>query len=586
MKLGFRTRLFLAAMAPVLVAALVLDLALDRVAERETLDEASASLDLVQTLAGRDARALEPSNRPEVRRFASDLGLVAGVRVTVVGLDGTVLADSEVGASRVPGMEDHAGRPEIGEALASGEGRATRYSDTVGAPLMYAARKVETREGPVILRLAVPVFRLDRESTRRRLVILATTAAALLFVGAGLFATSSLAARRARRMAVAANRMADGEFGLRLEDPTGDDLARLAGSLNRLSESCRVTFGRLEADGRRVRAILDAMREGVMAVGPDGRIRLVNRAMLELAGHEGDATGLRPGEVLRSPEILGAIEESLAGSQVSREATLTHPRAASLRVSGTPLSPDGGAVVVVHDTTALERVERVRRDFVANVSHELRNPIATVLVAAETLQSLHPDDADEDRRRLHETIARQAERLGTLVRDLLDLARLEGGQVPIRLADSDLGPLLEEACAAFEDRVRANGQTLAVRVEPGASRCRCDPSALSTVLSNLLDNAVKYTRAGDAIEVRTRAAAGRIEIEVADTGPGIAEHHLSRLFERFYRVDAGRSRDLGGTGLGLAIVKHLVQAMDGSVQCRSTPGQGSAFTVSLQACGT
>jgi two-component system phosphate regulon sensor histidine kinase PhoR len=325
------------------------------------------------------------------------------------------------------------------------------------------------------------------------------------------------------------------------------------------------------------------MREGVLAVGPDGRITAANTALLALAGHEGDAFGRRPAEVLRIPEVLAAVDAALAGRSTSEEIAVAAPRPATLLVGAVPLAERGGALVVLHDLTELQRVERVRRDFVANVSHELRNPVATVQAAAETLDVLLADDPSPDRRRLVETIERSAVRLAALVADLLDLARLDAGQVRVESAPTPLRPLLAAAVAAFGDRAQARGVAIAVRVDPGAERARCDPGALGTVLSNLLDNAVKYTRRGDSIELRARRDGDGVVVEVTDTGPGIEAVHLPRLFERFYRVDAGRSRDVGGTGLGLSIVKNLVLAMRGRIAVRSTPGYGTTFAVTLPA---
>ncbi len=431
------------------------------------------------------------------------------------------------------------------------------------------------------------------------------SAAVLAIGGAGepvvlavltLLATAVIAAyfftraedRRLRRMADAALRMASGDFDIHLRDRRGDDVSQLAHSLNRLADASASTFHRLETESRLVRSIIETMREGVMAVDQDGRITLVNDAMLGLTGHRGAAAGLAPAEVIQAPELLQAIQEVLEGSVVSREIQVARPHAATLLVNGAPLADGDGALAVVHDTTELHRLHQVRRDFVANVSHELRNPVATIQAAVETLSAFADDaPAGEDERRLLATISRQTARMAALVRDLLGLARIEGGQLvlePTATDVHDLRDLLTVILSVFEGAARDKGIALGLELDPETPAGMCDAAALHTVIGNLLDNAVKYARPGDKVRVHVFGdSAGHVAIEVSDTGPGIAEEHLPRLFERFYRVDSGRSRDLGGTGLGLAIVKHLCAAMGGSVSVRSEVGVGTTFAVLLPA---
>ncbi len=391
--------------------------------------------------------------------------------------------------------------------------------------------------------------------------------------------------RRLRRMADAALRMAAGDFNVELLDRQGDDVSRLAQALNRLADASASTFHRLETESRLVRSIIETMREGVMAVDQDGRITLVNDAMLRLTGHRGAAAGLSPAEVILAPELLQAIQEVLEGNAVSREISVSKPQPLTLLVNGAPLADGEGALAVVHDTTELHRLHQMRRDFVANVSHELRNPVATIQAAVETLGAFADDaPAGDDERRLLATISRQTARMAALVRDLLGLARIESGQVVLEPRTTDLDDLLSGLLSAFEGAAKEKGISFDLAVAPGTPRALCDASALHTVIGNLLDNAVKYARPGDRIEVSVRHCQDRqVAIDVSDTGPGIAEEHLPRLFERFYRVDAGRSRELGGTGLGLAIVKHLCAAMGGGVSVRSAVGVGTTFTVMLPA---
>ena len=565
-------------MFPVVVAAALLNVALSSETARVVETEARSVLERMLVVA---VATLRVSDGPagDLQRVARAIG-AAGVRATFIAPDGRVLADSDVSDDSLARMENHAGRPEIVEAWASGTGTAVRYSTTIGAPLMYVARRIGDRDAGLVLRLAMPMHRIEAENSARRRLLAFVTAAALLLAAVGVWIAAALLTRRVRRLSEAAAMVAAGRGDVSLDDRHDDEFTTLSRALSDLARSNRAALDRLALEGNRLRTILDAMREGMMAVGPDGRITLVNRAMLDLVGYRGDAVGLTPAEVSRQPELLDAVQAAIRGQAVTCEVQATHPRRAMLLLNAAAI-PDGhGAVVVVHDTTDVHRLHQVRRDFVANVSHELRNPLATIQAAAETLASLGDHDV-EDRAALISAISRQTERMGAIVRDLLDLARVESGQYPIHLEDADPGPVLDAAIAAIRPLADARGIALHCEPTDASVRCRFDPEALATVIGNLLDNAVKYIRPGDRVHVRVRPVERSVEIEVADTGPGIEEVHLPRLFERFYRVDTGRSRDLGGTGLGLSIVKHLVQAMGGTVRVRSTVAQGTTFTVCL-----
>jgi two-component system phosphate regulon sensor histidine kinase PhoR len=379
--------------------------------------------------------------------------------------------------------------------------------------------------------------------------------------------------------------MAAGDLDVRVRiEPGDDEVARVGRALNQLADATRDTIRRLDEEGRLVRTILESMREGVMALDGSGRVTLVNQAMIDTCAFPPGALGRPAAELIRAPEVLQAVAEAADGRAVSREVHVALPRPATLLVNASPLR-EGGALLVVHDTTELHRLHQVRRDFVANVSHELRNPVATIQAAVETLADLRPDP-DPDERRLLETVTRQSARMAALVRDLLSLARIESGQLELHPRALDLGQELQALVSPFDAPARAKELELVVEPAPGTPPVLADPEALQTVLGNLVDNAVKYARPGDRVLVRVRPGEpGWVEIEVSDTGPGIDAIHLPRLFERFYRVDAGRSREVGGTGLGLALVKHLAAAMGGKVQVRSTPGRGATFTVTLPAAG-
>jgi len=374
------------------------------------------------------------------------------------------------------------------------------------------------------------------------------------------------------------------DLGVPLSNGPVQDPREIRRRLQQVGDFLTSTVARMRAESRLVRSILEAMREGVMAVDRDGRIVLVNTGMQRLGGFSEGALGMAPGEVLKAPELVEAIETALGGAPCSREVVLGEGNRQVLMANVSPLADGEGALLVVHDTTETHRIHQVRRDFVANVSHELRNPLATIQGAVETLQGIWEErEVSEDEQRLLDSVARQTARMSALVRDLLGLARLESGQETLRCTEVELGEFLASLLTAFQERAERKGIMLqweAARGEP--LPCLVDPSALHTVVGNLVDNAIRYSRPGDRVQVVASAGGpGEVCLEVRDTGPGIAEEHLPRLFERFYRVDPGRSREEGGTGLGLALVKHLVAAMGGQVSVQSTPGRGTIFTVRL-----
>ena len=368
----------------------------------------------------------------------------------------------------------------------------------------------------------------------------------------------------------------------------------IAERLNRVVPDLEDRIERLEADRSQLDAVLGGMSEGVLAVDDRQRIRFVNPAARRLFRIEPEDVGRLVAELVRNPQIQMAVEATLAGRGAYR-AELTMPgrdplspdRARIVSVHGTPLPghPPSGAVLVVHDVTDLRRLERMRQDFVANASHELKTPLAAIKVNTETLLdwALHDDAVNSN---LLRQIDEQADRLDALVQDMLSLARLESGQEPFRMEPLAIRPLIEECVA--DQLVRARAHRLDFRAELGlmgeSVRVRAAKEAIRQILNNLLDNAIKYTPEGGSIRLVGRADDARVTIEVADTGVGIPREDIPRIFERFYRVDKGRSRALGGTGLGLSIVKHLVQTLGGEVAVESRLGAGTTFTVRIPRC--
>jgi two-component system phosphate regulon sensor histidine kinase PhoR len=397
----------------------------------------------------------------------------------------------------------------------------------------------------------------------------------------------SLAAKRnsaaLAELTRAARRLADGELDVRTRLEGRDEVADLGRAIDRFAGTMASTLGSLRDERDLQKRILDAMTEGVVVVDRNGRIVLVNPALRAMLLLGADAVGKLLIEAVRHAqldEILESARDDELGA-VPTEIELPGLKPRRLLVHASPLSgSDERLLVVFVDVTELRRLESLRRDFVANASHELRTPIAAVRSATETLL----DGALVDPRaaaRFVDIIGRNAGRLQSLVEDLLELSKLESNEFKLKREPVELSKVVPIVLALFRERADKKGVRLAAEMPAELPAVEADARAVEMVLSNLVDNGVKYCASGARIVVSAAESDGRVRLVVSDTGPGIPAEHLPRVFERFYRVDAGRSRELGGTGLGLSIVKHMVEAMRGKVSVESTVGAGSTFTVSL-----
>jgi two-component system phosphate regulon sensor histidine kinase PhoR len=501
-------------------------------------------------------------------------------RITLLDANGAVLADSEKDAEQ---MEDHANRPEVQAARESRFGTATRYSSTLKTTLMYVA--LRTDEGPVAyVRVALPLDRVAQQTAWLRRAV----ASAAAVTGLAALALALWLARRITRpleeLTAGAESVSAGDYAQKVYAASGDEIGALARSFNEMSRRLEAQFTQLAEDRQQLRMILSGMVEGVVALDAEQRILFANERALELLGLEPQTSkGRKLWEVVRRRPLQDVVQRAVSEPGPCREElTWNHPTARSLTVHAArlPGTPCRGAVLVLHDTSELRRLEALRRDFVANVSHELKTPLAVIKACVETLIEGAADDP-EHRDPFLGRIAEQAERLHSLILDLLSLARIEAGTEVFDFGPVPLGPLVT-ACLD-RHRARADGRSQRLVAVPPADAVAvwADEDAIQEVLENLVDNALKYTPEGGHIAVTWRASEGQAWLEVEDTGIGIPEQDLPRIFERFYRVDKARSRELGGTGLGLSIVKHLVQAMRGAVSATSRLGQGTTFRVQL-----
>ena len=566
-------RVFLALLAAALVAPAVLTALVAGRTRPRLVEEAEHRLASEIALLKALVRA-----HPEPPALQAALAEAAGsgeTRFTVIGPDGKVLADSHAPPE---GMDPHRDRPEVQEARRRGRGRAIRPSATLGIDLLYVAVPLDEQDrGGTVLRAALPLGRVE-EQVGALYGGIAAAFAGTLAVAAGI---AWVLARRLTRPIRQIRDVARAIYGRDVETVAplvGRDEIDLVGeALRRMGEELERRLERLRQERSTLEAVLLSMQEGVIAVGPEGDIQHLNSAAATLLGAGSEAVGLRVWEAVRHPALEETVRRALGGKGPSR-ATLEFG-ARTLDVSACPVA-GRGAALVVRDVTEERRYERLRREFVANVSHELRTPLSIVRGYVETLR----EGAWQDPAAAPEFLAAiesNVRRLEALTADLLDLSKLETGGSILRPRPVDLESALRRIHQAFEPPARRKGQSLDLDVAENIGEFVADSDLLERAVSNLVDNAIKYTPEGGRIRLAARAEPGTVRIAVEDNGIGIPEAELPRIFERFYRVDKSRSRELGGTGLGLAIVKHVVQLHGGRVEVRSRPGEGSCFTLVL-----
>jgi two-component system phosphate regulon sensor histidine kinase PhoR len=487
-------------------------------------------------------------------------------------------------------MENHANRPEVQAAREAQFGSATRFSSTLSQRMMYVALRADDDSRPVAyVRVALPLDKVEEQSAWLRRVV----GSAAAIAGVAALALALWLARRVTRplqeLTAGAERIAAGDYGHKVYAAGGDEVGTLARSFNEMSQRLAAQFAQLAEDRQQLRMILSGMVEGVVALDAEQTILFTNERAAQLLGFGAQATtGRKLWEVVRRRALQDIVRRALSEPEPCQdELNWNGPLAKSLTVHAArlPGSPPRGAVLVLHDTSELRRLERLRRDFVANVSHELKTPLSVIKACVETLLEGAAEDP-EHRGPFLERIAEQADRLHALILDLLSLARIESGAETFTFQAVPLESVVKACLERYRARAEGKAQLLEAVPPPAGdvqaeAAAWADEEAVHQILDNLVDNALKYTPPGGHIWVRWRSADGQVCLEVEDTGIGIPEQDLPRIFERFYRVDKARSRELGGTGLGLSIVKHLVQAMHGTVRATSRLGQGTTFSVQL-----
>lgn len=505
----------------------------------------------------------------------------SGVRITVIAADGRVLADSE---SETSTMESHAERPEVIAALNSGEGYAMRQSVTVGTRLLYYAIRENLPGGsPVILRLALPLTGFSEQLWSFRRSLWLWSLLIYLCAGAVAMMMSRSYADRVERLREFSRRVAEGDFRPLASDGSGDSLEALGVSLNQTASRLDRTIRTLTEERNLSAAILGSMVEGVAVVNAGERLVFANPGFAAILGLDiPPVAGSSLLEVVRQTELIGAVRRVLAGEPRVEAEIVTgtlRQHYFAVTVASVRAGETFGAVIVLHDITELRKLERIRRDFVANVSHEFRTPLTAIQGFAETLIGGALDDP-QNRGRFLAIILEHSRRLARLTEDLLRLSQMDAEQLELEVRAVSVAQLIESCYEPAQRRATEKGLHLSLNLPSQLPEVAADNRRLQEVLQNLLDNAIQYTLPGGKIVLSAETQGDEVVFTVADTGIGIPQADQPRIFERFYRVDVARSREAGGTGLGLSIAKHLIEAQ-GRVWVESEVGVGSKFHFSV-----
>jgi two-component system phosphate regulon sensor histidine kinase PhoR len=515
---------------------------------------------------------LESQRQQELDSFVKQFGADINTRITVIDLEGVVLADSDEDPSR---MNNHKFRPEIAAAYRGRIGRSLRFSNTVGADMLYIGLPVE-RDGDIteVLRVSLYVRDINRLYSRLRTNILGAIFILSLLSLAGAFFFARTLSKPIKEMSTASDKIASGDFNTRVFLKNRDELKNLAVSMNSMAEQMQDLFGEMSRQKEELNRILSSIADGLMAIDKEGKILFCNKIFQEIFQFE-YPEGKFYWEAIRDREFNDFIKEVQQKrkndtKEISRNGKLFLCRAILL-------TSQEEIVVSIHDLTEMRRVEQIKKDFISNVSHELRTPLTAIKGFVETLR----DEADENCQNYVEIIDRHTNRLTNIVKDLLLLAELEEGETRLEYELVDLNEMIQSMLKIFDQKISQKKLSIHIHSDPNLPVIQADKFKLEQMLINILDNAVKYTEKGK-IELSVKKESEEfISIEIQDTGIGIPKDQLPRVFERFYVVDKSRSRKLGGTGLGLSIVKHIALLHGGKITVESTLGEGTKFKISL-----
>jgi two-component system, OmpR family, phosphate regulon sensor histidine kinase PhoR len=580
MKPGLFKKLFLLFAVILAASVLVIELTVTRSVQESAIRSLRDSLEVQAGLIAREVPFTSPYPLDDL---AAELKIVTHARVTIIATDGRVLGDSDHASST---MDNHHDRLEVQQADLAGSGMAIRTSDTLKTDLLYVARKIVRGDRPQgFIRLSFSLSEVNASIRRMRTGIIATVIVVLAVVGLIVFWQIERLRRLTLQVRDFATSITQGGLGRRLFLPQAGEYEEIAGSLNNMSLSLQNDVKSLHDEKARFETALLGISDGVLLLDQTGRVDLANRAFHEMFGISADISGKPFLEVVRNHLLADIVREAHEQHRpASAEIDIALPRQLHIHATALPILQESlredryrGVVIALHDITQLKKLEQVRKDFVANVSHELKTPITAIQGFAETLLEGALEDPEHGRKFVA-TIKANSERINSLVDDLMTISKIELGVIAVEKTDVAFGDVAEAVVTLLRGKAEKKGLALNASIPPDAGMLRADRDRLIQIMTNLVDNAIKFTEKG-SVTFGIEETGGRTGLFVRDTGIGVPEKHLARLGERFYRVDPARSRTMGGTGLGLAIVKHLVKAHGWDMNIESTAGKGTTVRI-------
>ncbi|WP_100405084.1 two-component system histidine kinase PnpS [Bacillus solitudinis] len=521
-------------------------------------------------------------NESSVQEYTKEISEKLSARVTVILADGTVIGESSKDPST---MDNHLNRPEVRKALSGLHGKSTRFSSTVEAEMLYYAKAMvqdDTVTG--FVRLGLPTTTLDRMKEKIWEIIAASFIIGFIIIAIVTYRVANQMIRPIENVTSVANELAEGNFKARASEGRQDEVGQMTKSINVLAYNLEQITTRHQVQQERMETLIENMGSGLILINTRGDITLINRTCQDIFQENTDLwLNQLYHDVIKHKEIIKIVQTILITEERHRK-QISFPVHLTIRhfdVYGAPVMSNlgilNGIALVFHDITELKKLEQVRKDFVANVSHELKTPVTSIKGFSETLL----DGAMEEpelREKFLEIIWKESERLQGLINDLLELSKIEQHYFKLNWQQTNLAHIVEEVFTILEEKSSKKSIELDLKME-GNLEMSGDPERIKQIIINLINNGITYTPTGGIIEVHLKEYKQWIKMEVSDTGIGISENELPRIFERFYRVDRARSRNSGGTGLGLAIVKHLIEAHHGKIHVESEVGKGTTFTI-------
>ncbi|MHB8844096.1 MAG: sensor histidine kinase [Nitrospirota bacterium] len=576
MKRGIFKRIFVLYAAILLLALLFIELSITGALRDQHLDNLQQNLSVQASLIADRVSFSSSGYYDDLCRQAK---AKTGARVTIIRLDGTVIGDSDSASAR---MENHAGRPEVQRAALNGTGMYIRYSDTVKHDLLYVAFRAASQGKPAgYVRLSIPLEDVDRAVNAARIRILLVVGFIILVNGAFSLWQIDYLRRLTRQIKDFATALVPRGIGKRLFLTDAGEFSEIAESLNGMSEELKTLIEEHEQERRRLNEILRSIPDALLILDKNGVVLLSSAATRIFFG-DAPLMGRPFIQVLRNSAFFTLLDEvRTSGAAGTTEFTLDRPEERHCVVRISPLFHGNdvlsGFVAIFHDITQLKKLEQVRKDFVANISHELKTPITAIQGFSETLLEGALDDREHARKFL-ETIRANSKRINSLVDDLMTISKIELGVIVVDKSAVAFDDIADAVLPIVKEKAAAKGIELTSSIAPDIGTIMADRDRLIQIVTNLVDNAIKFTDKG-GVTFGIGEENGRTYIFVEDTGIGISEKHLARLGERFYRVDTARSRKMGGTGLGLAIVKHLVKAHGWDMKIESVPEKGTKVRI-------